>query len=206
MRAGMPSSAPATAAETAKTIRIGRYSTSGSRGRNVPLGMIRGANEWPGLDMGEAHGAPQLAELRELIGRVVPRHRQVLDRGSEILPEREAIDVRLPQVAHGLQELWTLLAQPKDDPRLGQELRRRAPRAAEELERALVAAAVTRDLVEARHGLGIVVQDIGPGGDHGLEGGGAALQVRDQELDAAARRLAADGPHRGGKDARAAVG
>src|SRR2546430_2588923 len=52
-----------------------------------------------------------------------------------------------------------------------------------------VTAAVTRDLVETLHRLGVVVQDVRPRVEHRLERRGAALEVGNQILHAAARRL-----------------
>jgi hypothetical protein len=57
-----------------------------------------------------------------------------------------------------------------------------------------------------RRGFGVVVEDIGSGVDHGLERLGLTLEVGNEQLDAARRRLAADGADGGGEDPRAAVG
>ena len=65
---------------------------------------------------------------------------------------------------------------------------------------------MTRDLVEPRHRLGVVVQHVGPRCDHRVQRGGTALEIGDQELDAAARRFAPDRPHRGREGGGAAVG
>jgi len=83
---------------------------------NVALGVIGGADQGTRLDVGEAQGASRLAQLGELLGGVVPGHGQVLGRGSQVLPEGEDIDVGGAEVAHRLEQLLPLLAQPQDDP------------------------------------------------------------------------------------------
>ena len=142
--------------------------------------------------MGEAHLATPDRQLRELVRVVEARHRQVLGRGPQVLAEREDLHVRRPEVRHGGQQLVPLFAQAQDDPRLGHEPGRSRAGAAEQLERALVAAPVARHLVEPRHRLGIVVQHVGPRFDDRRERGGAALEVRDEQLDAAAGGVAAN--------------
>ena len=156
--------------------------------------------------MGEAEGAARLGQLGELFGAVVARHRQVLGRGPQVLAEREDRHADVDEVAHRREQLGALFAETEDDPRLGRQGRRRGARAAEQLERALVPAAVARHAIEPRHGLGVVIEDVGPGVDHGRERGGIALKVRNEHLDAAARGVVSHGAHRGGPVRGAAVG
>ena len=137
---------------------------------------------------------------------VVLRDRQVPRRRPQILPKRQDADVRVAEVPHRGDQLIALLAETEDDAGLGEQRRRRRTRAPEQLERALVAPAVARDLVEPRDGLRIMVQDVGPGVDHGLERAGRALEIRNQHLDLATRPLPADGANRRGEVRRAAVG
>ena len=172
----------------------------------LALGVIGGADQRTRLDVGEADRASGFTELRELLGRVVARDRQVLGRRPQVLAEGQDVDVRLAQVAHRLEQLVALFAQTEDDAGLGQQARRRAARPPEELQRALVAAAVARELVEARHRLGVVVEDVRRGVDHDLEGFWLALEVGDQQLDAAAGRETPERPHRRREGARPAVG
>ena len=62
----------------------------------------------------------------------------------------------------------------------------------EEVQRPLVASAGLCDAVEARHGLDVVVQDLGARGDDQLQRFVDALEVRREDLDAAAGGLQAD--------------
>ena len=59
------------------------------------------------------------------------------------------------------------------------------PRAFEQLERARVPAAGPRHAVEPRHGLGVVIQHVGPRVEHGAQRRFVALEIRDQHFDAA---------------------
>ena len=62
----------------------------------------------------------------------------------------------------------------------------------EQPQRSLVARAGADDAIEARHGLGVVIEDFGAGVDDDANGFFAALEVGDENFDAAAGSLAAD--------------
>ena len=70
-------------------------------------------------------------------------------------------------------------------PRLGAQRGRCSAGLPEQLQGPRVAAAVAGDLVEAGHRLRVVVEDVGPGLDDGLERRRDALEVGDQRLDSA---------------------
>src|SRR5262249_27223116 len=65
--------------------------------------------------------------------------------------------------------------------------------------------AVASDLVEPRDRLRVVVEDVRPRVDHDLERLRLALEVWDEELDAAARREAPDGVDGRGEDLSASI-
>ena len=75
---------------------------------------------------------------------------------------------------------------------------------AQQLESALVARAGADDAIEARDGLGVVVEDLGAGVDDGADGFAVALEVGDEDFDAAAGGLAANLFDDQGEGARAA--
>ena len=130
----------------------------------------------------------------------------MLSGGAQVLSQGEDVDVGLAEIAHRFDQLLALLAQPQDDARLREQARRGSTGPPEQLQRALVPTAVAGQLVQPRHRLGIVVEDIGAGVDDGLKRPGLPLEVGNQQFDAAGRRLAADGEDGGGEDPRAAVG
>ena len=146
--------------------------------------------------MGEPELPTDPRELGELVGMVVARDGQVLRRRPEVLAERQDRHPDRAQVAQGRDQLVPLLAETQDDPGLGRDLRRDCARVAEEPERTRVTAAVPRGLVEALHRLGVVVQDVRPRVEHRLERRRASLEVGDQDLHAAARRVPAHRTHR----------
>src|SRR5215470_10632127 len=113
MREGMKSSAPATAAPTANTSRIGTYCTALREGGGVGLtpGVVGAAHQWARLDVGEADLAADRRQLGELVGMVVTRHRQVLARWTQVLAQRQDRHPHLDEVAQGGHQLVTLLAQ-----------------------------------------------------------------------------------------------
>ena len=75
---------------------------------------------------------------------------------------------------------------------------------AQQLEGTLVARAGADHAIEARHGLGVVVQDFGPGVDDDADGFAVALEVGDEDFNAAAGSLAANFVDDHGEGARAA--
>ena len=87
--------------------------------------------------------------------------------------------------------------------RAGPAAARVGPR--EQLERLRVPRVRPHAAVEARDRLGVVVQDLGLLGEHGLERVPVAAEVGDQDLDGAARQPPPDRPDRRGEVRRAAV-
>ena len=73
------------------------------------------------------------------------------------------------------------------------------------VERALVARAQADLAVEARHGLGVVIEDVGRGFHDDLDGRVAALEIGHQDFDAAAGNAPPDGADDQGEQLRAAV-
>ncbi len=78
-------------------------------------------------------------------------------------------------------------------------------RAAEHLERTLVPRLRANARVQARDGLDVVVQDLGPRGEHGVQRFRAPHEVGDQHLDGRRGRLTADLADRIREDLGAAV-
>ena len=142
---------------------------------------------------------------RNSSGMVVARHHRVVGRRAEVLAERQDRDADLAQVLEHLHEFVLLFAKAHHQAGLGRNVRRVGARAIEQFQRARVAAARAHHAIQARHGLGVVIEHVGPRVEHGLERRALALEVGDQHFDAAlgqARLDLADGL---GEDAGAAV-
>ena len=87
------------------------------------------------------------------------------------------------------QQLVPLLAHAEDDAGLGEPVRRHAPGARQQLERAVVASAGPGQPVEPLGGLEVVVQDVGPRPSITMpERPLGALEVGDQHLDRGVRQ------------------
>ena len=85
-----------------------------------------------------------------------------------------------------------LFAEADHDAGLGESCGPQLFGVAQQLKGALVARAGADDAIEARDGLGVVVEDFGAGVDDGADGFVVALEVGDENFDAAAGSLAAN--------------
>ena len=88
----------------------------------------------------------------------------------QILPDGEEIDIGAAQVVHHLVDLLPALAEADHEAGLGEEGGVELLGALQEPQGGEVARPRTDRGIEARHGLEVVVVDVGPGRDHGLEG------------------------------------
>src|SRR5690242_12590514 len=139
----------------------GCWPLSHSCGLDLFPGVIAGTHERAGLDVLKAHRHPDVAHVAEFVGSHVAVDWNVVGRGTQILAERENVDVDGAQVAHDELDFLEGLAHAKDDARLGRNVRRDPLGRAENLHHALVATAGTATLVEARDGFRVVVVDVG---------------------------------------------
>ena len=73
------------------------------------------------------------------------------------------------------------------------------------VERPLVARAQANLAIQARHGLGVVVEDVGRGFEHDVHGRVRALKIRDQHFDPATLNTLADRANGQREQLRAAV-
>ena len=108
----------------------------------------------------------------------------------EVLADGNHVDVVGPHVAHGLHDLVVGFTQSDHQPRLGRHARHAQFEVGQQLERVGVIGAGAGFLVEPRHGLEVVVHDIGRGcledGQRPVE---SAAKVGHQHLDPGGRRL-----------------
>ena len=114
----------------------------------------------------EPHRLAFLPDFVELLRRVVPLNRQAARVWLEILAHRQDVDARAAKIAESLRELLSRLAQ--TDHHAALHLQRNLlfvpfPRGSgEEFQRPRVDRIRPDALVEARDGLGVVVEDLGP--------------------------------------------
>ena len=107
--------------------------------------------------------------------------------GLEILADGQEIDVGRAHVVHHLQDLALLLAEAHHDPGLGEQGRVQLLDLLQQAQGVEVAGTRADGAVEARHGLEIVVVDVGPGRDDRLDRTRLAQEVGGQDLDRGAR-------------------
>src|SRR5215217_381721 len=170
------------------------------------VGVVGAADQRAALDVPEAHLEAQLLEGGELLGRVVAAHRQVVLRRTEVLADGQDVHVVSSKVEHGALDLLLHLAQSHHEAALGEPLRVELLGVAQHLEGAPVLGLRPDRRVEARHGLDVVVEGVGPGVDDGPYGVPIALEVRGEDLDGAPRHVGPDLAYGRGEDRGAPVG
>ena len=110
------------------------------------------------------------------------------------MTEREDIHVHRAQILHHFNDLLDGLTHAEDDARLRENIRGVSLGEAKDAHDPLVPTPGPRLLVQARHGLSIVIIDLRPGIQHVLDGVAAALKVRYQYFHRAARHHLVDQP------------
>ncbi len=134
---------------------------------------------------------------------------RVLRARLEVLADRDDVDAVRAQVAHRLDHLVVRLAETDDDPRLREDgIVGDLLRPAQQPERAVVARLrAAHPGVQPANGLDVVVEDLGPRGEHRLQRLLLdAEEVGRQHLDGGLRQLRLERPDRRRVVAGAAVG
>ena len=171
------------------------------------LGVVARAHQRTGRHRLEPHRVGLALELCELVGMPVAHHRQVVARGPQVLPHGQHLDAVLAQDAERLEQLLLRLAEPGHQTRLGHDLvAAHLLRVAQHAAGAQEARPAPRQRVQPRHGLDVVVEDVGPLGDHARERHLLAAEVGREHLDLAARRQAPDRADHADEGGRAEVG
>ena len=123
----------------------------------------------------------------------------------QVLANGENVDARRTQVTHGGEQLVPVLAQPADDSGLGEQLGIHVLGAIQQLERTRIAATGSRDAIQPRDRLEIVIQDVGFGINDEAQRCGIAFEVGDEDLDRGLGQSKSNLCDAVGKDFRAAV-
>jgi len=98
------------------------------RGRRGLARVVARPGERGGLDVGEAEVAPGRGEGLKLLGRPVPRDRQVRGGRPEVLADRHGAHAHRSEVRHRGDDLVKGLAEPNHEPGLRREPRVRGAR------------------------------------------------------------------------------
>jgi len=156
------------------------------------VGMVAGADERAGLDVTETHFECFGFEFGELARSVETGHGQVVARRPQILADGENVAAGGSEIAEDREKLVGFFAEADHDARLGDAGGIQFFGVEEKLESPLVTRAGADNAIKARHGFGVVIQDFRARIDDGADGLAIALEVGDEDFDAAARGLAAD--------------
>jgi len=153
------------------------------------VGVVAGADKGAGLDVAEAHAEGFGFEIDEFSGRVEAGHGQVVARGAQVLADGEDVAVDGGEVAEDREEFVGLFAETDHDSGFCNAGGVEFFGVAEELESAFIAGTGADGAVKARHGFGVVVEHFRFGVDYNFDGFAIALEVGDEDLDAAAGGL-----------------
>ena len=148
--------------------------------------VVAAADEGATLYVAEAHLQGLFLVEGELGRGDHALHRQVVLRGREVLSDGEDIHLALAEIAEDLEKLFGLFADADHESGLGNDVGLHLLGAREQVERALVTSSGACDAIEARHGLGVVIQDVGPRVNDDAQGLVDTLEVRDQDFDGTA--------------------
>ena len=75
-------------------------SSGNASGLDLLPGVVTRPNEGSGLDVPESHRQSFLPQRGEFVGRVLTVHREVIVGRTQVLAEREDVDVHLSEVPH----------------------------------------------------------------------------------------------------------
>src|SRR5262245_19326060 len=117
---------------------------------------------------------------------VVARHRRVRRGRAEVLTDGQNPATDATQVLERRDQLVALFAKADHHAALGRNVRRVPLRPLEQLQRSRIAPPRARHAIETRHGLRVVIEDVGTRIEDRAQRRLAALEVGDEHLDAAA--------------------
>src|SRR6478672_7268890 len=109
--------------------------------------VIAGSHKRTGFNVTESHFHSNLVKLAELRGRVIAIEGDVLVRRSQVLSERQNVDIYFAKVAHYCDYFLRRLAHAENHSGLRWNIRRDALRKSENLHHARITSARTRLLI-----------------------------------------------------------
>lgn len=170
------------------------------------VGVIATADERAGFDVAEAEMFAVALEFGEFLEGNIANDGKVLEAGAEVLAEGEDVDEVFSQQGHGMAHFLEAFAEAEHEAALGGDFRVTELGMAEHIEAALKAGAEADLFVEAGHGFGVVIEDVGAGIEDDVHRRMGALKIGNEDFDAAAGNAVADGVDGGGKQGGPAVG
>src|ERR1700694_5187238 len=126
--------------------------------------------------------------------------------GLQILSEREDVPTLRGEVLHGSEDFVLFFPEAEHQASFGRNFRMRLLGTAEQFERALIHRALADPPVEARHGFGVVVENIRAHSKNDVQRVPITTKIRNEHFDFAAWDAAANLFDGARKDVRATVG
>ena len=167
--------------------------------------MVRGARERRGGDHQKPLGVGDGLVGLELFGRHEAHDRMVLAGRLQVLADGEKVDVGGAQVVHDLQNFVPLLAEPDHDAGLAEHRGVEFLDPLQQADRGEVTRAGSHGEILRRHGLEVVVEDVGPCCRHRLDRAFLAQKIGREHFDRRDRASRADRANDRGKVSGAAV-
>src|SRR5262245_26825187 len=136
----------------------GRAATPATSGPQLPclqrfyllVRVIGTTDERAGFHVAESHVESDPLQVSEFRRRVVSRHREIGERGAEVLSDRDDLAAGLSKIAKRRDDLVPLLAEPDHQAGLRRDLWRIGAGSIQQLQCAIVPAAGPRQSIQAR--------------------------------------------------------
>src|SRR5579872_2905135 len=167
--------------------------------------MIGAADERTGLDVTEAQFVTGAPKISELCGRNIAHDGEMARRGAEVLSESKDGNVVGAQISHDGENFVGSLAEAEHQSGFGGNRGRYGVGAGQHFERAFVTRAQADLAIEARHGFGVVIQDVGAGVHDDSHGIWTALKIGDEDFDPTTRNALAKGANGEGEQLGATI-
>ena len=162
--------------------------------------IVAAAHQWGAKHVGDAKAGAILGELVEFCGRHIGEHRRMFAAGAHVLADGDDVAVDGGQIGDDLADGGKIFAKPQHQAAFREDrMSRVVLDPAQQVEAALIIGLRPDLRIKGRHGLDIVVEDVGAGIQHRQQGGRIALEIGDQDFDGAMGMIAAQRPDDSGE-------
>ncbi len=146
-------------------------------------GVVAGANERSAGDHVEAESSHELSEFIEFFGGHVSFDRQVFDRGLEVLSDGDHAAPGVSEIGTDFEDFFGGFTESEHQATFCRDFGPLVADSFEQIECSLVVGISSDAVIEPGYGFGVVVEDIGAGFEHSVDGLGVAHEVGCEHFD-----------------------